>query len=343
MANKFWVGGSGNWNDSANHWSATSGGAPGDGVPASTDDCFFDVNSFTAGSRTITLNTSPSVKSMNFTGATNNPIVMGSNSSTIAGSLTLISGMTWNTSAASITFASTGTTCNLTTAGVTLIANSVAVNGTGTFNFQDTCTIENLSGGGEFSVSAGSPTVNTNNNAINVRFWANSAGTPTYNLGSSIITVSSGAATNDWQIGSGSTLNAGTSKINMTANNQAFAGGGKTYYDVEFTGTPTTISGANTFNSLTIAAGKRVNFPASTTQTITTLNAVGTAGNKILFRSTSAGTQASLCVTTWNIAHVDAQDINASCTTIIDCTGTDSGNNTGWNFCTGRAFLLNLI
>lgn len=47
MANRFWVAGSGNWNDTA-HWSTTSGGSPGASAPTSTDDAFFDANSFTA-------------------------------------------------------------------------------------------------------------------------------------------------------------------------------------------------------------------------------------------------------------------------------------------------------
>lgn len=42
--NLFWVGGSGNWNDS-NHWSLTSGGAGGECPPTPLDDVFFDTAS----------------------------------------------------------------------------------------------------------------------------------------------------------------------------------------------------------------------------------------------------------------------------------------------------------
>lgn len=44
MANRYWVGGSGEWSDSS-HWSATSGGSGGASVPTSSDDTFFDSNS----------------------------------------------------------------------------------------------------------------------------------------------------------------------------------------------------------------------------------------------------------------------------------------------------------
>lgn len=46
MANRYWVGGTGDWN-SANtaNWSSTSGGSGGASVPTSSDDVFFDSNS----------------------------------------------------------------------------------------------------------------------------------------------------------------------------------------------------------------------------------------------------------------------------------------------------------
>ena len=44
FAQKYWVGGQGNWND-VNHWSITSGGASGASVPNLNDDVIFDANS----------------------------------------------------------------------------------------------------------------------------------------------------------------------------------------------------------------------------------------------------------------------------------------------------------
>lgn len=42
--NYYWVGGSGHWND-ATHWSYTSGGTGGAGVPQQNDKVFFDLKS----------------------------------------------------------------------------------------------------------------------------------------------------------------------------------------------------------------------------------------------------------------------------------------------------------
>jgi len=46
MADRYWVGGSGNWDDPLK-WSTTSGGAGGASVPTSPDDVYFDANSDT--------------------------------------------------------------------------------------------------------------------------------------------------------------------------------------------------------------------------------------------------------------------------------------------------------
>lgn len=46
MADRYWVGNSGLWND-IDHWSATSGGAGGESVPDNEDDVIIDENSFT--------------------------------------------------------------------------------------------------------------------------------------------------------------------------------------------------------------------------------------------------------------------------------------------------------
>ncbi len=52
----YWVGGSGNWEDSA-HWSTTSGGTPGACSPGQFDNVFFDGNSFSADGETVKLST----------------------------------------------------------------------------------------------------------------------------------------------------------------------------------------------------------------------------------------------------------------------------------------------
>lgn len=64
MADRYWVGGAGNWS-STTKWSTTSGGASGASVPTSVDDVIFDANS--GGKFTATVDTAQSVNSITIT------------------------------------------------------------------------------------------------------------------------------------------------------------------------------------------------------------------------------------------------------------------------------------
>lgn len=55
MANRYWVGGSGNWNDT-NHWSATYMGTPGASVPGAADNAYFPENTTSGATVTIDIN-----------------------------------------------------------------------------------------------------------------------------------------------------------------------------------------------------------------------------------------------------------------------------------------------
>lgn len=95
MANRYWVGGTANWDNIAgSKWSTTSGGSGGASVPTASDDVFFDANS---GSGTVTAASSPFgdhrfCKNLNFTGFTGT--FAGSQSVNVYGSLIFGSGMT---------------------------------------------------------------------------------------------------------------------------------------------------------------------------------------------------------------------------------------------------------
>lgn len=54
MANRYWRGGTGSWHDTA-HWSASSGGVGGQSVPTTSDNVFFDSNSFSGTGQIVTL------------------------------------------------------------------------------------------------------------------------------------------------------------------------------------------------------------------------------------------------------------------------------------------------
>lgn len=88
----YWVGNSGNWNDS-NKWSLTSNGVTGQCPPTSIDDVVFDASSFTIGGQTVSMNIDAFCRNMTWATVANNPKMAGANSLTISGSVTLSSNM----------------------------------------------------------------------------------------------------------------------------------------------------------------------------------------------------------------------------------------------------------
>ncbi|MNK15153.1 hypothetical protein D3C87_332880 [compost metagenome] len=72
---RYWIGGSGDWND-ASHWSVSSGGAGGACIPTVGDDVYFNAQSgFTNASKTVTANNGNAYfHNMSWAGALNDPV-----------------------------------------------------------------------------------------------------------------------------------------------------------------------------------------------------------------------------------------------------------------------------
>lgn len=67
----YWVNGAGNWSDSTNHWSTTSGGAAGATLPKAGDNVFFDANSgLISLATTVTVDTIILADTIDFSGLT---------------------------------------------------------------------------------------------------------------------------------------------------------------------------------------------------------------------------------------------------------------------------------
>lgn len=133
----YWVGGTGDWYDPA-HWSFTSGGAGGACVPTAGDDVFFDANSFTATDQTVSINIENAYcRSMDWTGATGNPILAGvlEHKIRIFGSLTFIPNMQL-VFEGDFYFESSNAGNTITTAGKTLLSDAF-FNGSGGWVLQD--------------------------------------------------------------------------------------------------------------------------------------------------------------------------------------------------------------
>ena len=84
-ADYFWVGNSGNWNDNS-HWSFSSGGNGGAGIPTANDDVYFDANSFTVSSL-VQINNNAVCRDINWEGTQGLQSISGNASLDIYGSL----------------------------------------------------------------------------------------------------------------------------------------------------------------------------------------------------------------------------------------------------------------
>ncbi len=302
MADRYWVGGTANWDGTAGtKWSTTSGGAGGASVPTSADDVFFDA----ASTGTCTISTgNTGAKSINCTGFTGT--IAGSANITIAGSVTLVAGMTYtHTGTATITGTST-----LITAGKTFTNFTVAGSGI-TVALGDAVTVRS---GGSITVTQG--TFNTNGYNVNAATLASSnSNTRAINLGSSTVTLTGSI---DFATSTGLTFTSGTSQINTSGNGIVFNGGGQTFYNVAFTSTNAggaAITGANTFNNLSVTASASAGVTPITfdsRQTINgTLSTTGTAGNRrVWFRGATYGLAQTLTINaTPSLTDADFRDI----------------------------------
>ena len=282
MADRFWVGGTGNWTGTA-HWSAISGGAAGASEPTSADNVFFDENSFTEAGQTVTIFSQVQCLNMDWTGAPYNPtIVYLGGSFNIYGSLTYIQQMDFTGALLHNFYGNTPAT--ITTAGK-ILPGSIRFQGQGAvFVLQDDLTILG-------SIELWATTLNTNGKNVScANFSFPYAVARNLILGSTVLTLSGTFSVNPTEL----TIDAGTSTIILTGNSKTFAGGGFVYNNVEFLGTPITVTGSNTFNDLKLIAGSTVNFTAGTTQTVTNLSGDGAAGNLITIQSTAAGSPFTL-------------------------------------------------
>jgi hypothetical protein len=332
---RYWVGGSGNTNDTA-HWSETSGGASGATLPNSSYDAIFDASSDSGAGFTVTVNASFDCASLDNTAVDQVMTLAGSSALNIYGSLALKS-TTVRTYGATITFKAIATGKTITTNGVSLATSGgVDFNGVGGgWTLGSALTIY----GGTLSAGA-LDTAGYNFTATTVPFYISGSTTRSLTLGASVVTVDTWTVTSTTNF----TFSAGTSLIKNTSNN-FFSGGGLTYYDVELpsgNGVTSGINGANTFHNLTfkgsdsalavsptwirLSANQIVNGTFTPSQT-TNVNA------RVIVVSDALDAQRTITAAAVSLANVDFQNIVGA--GAASWTGTsvgNGGNNSGITF-----------
>ena len=363
---RYWVGGTGNWNDTT-YWSTSSGGVSGASLPRSHDDVVFDsmsnataytatVNAITGGNR---------CKALTIAGPlVGNVTLAGSTALFIHDDITLPATGLTRTYTGAITLSGTGAGKTITTNGVAL-ASATTINGVGA----EWALASALSTGSSvITVTNGSfDTANYNLTCSSIS--SNNENARTISLGSSTITTSSGVDFGSTEtVRASLTFTSGTSQIDISSTNVSISGNNQTFYNVSFTSTTTTvnaINGANTFNNLTVAGRTSAGIGAlslSADQTINgtlTLSAGTNATMRTFVRSSAIGTTRTLtCAAVASLTDIDFRDITiagaaapVSGTRLGDCKGNsgitfDAGktvyfrasSTANWNFSTGWSF-----
>jgi len=338
MANRYWVGGSGTWNTvSTTNWSTTSGGAGGASVPGEFDSVFFD----RTGPYTVTLtgnlfcnDITVSVGVVTFANGTS-PFLG------VYGSMTLLAGTVWSTTA-EVSF-------RASTSGKTITTNGVSISGkVGFASSSGSWTLGSALNARQVTLGSGTVNTSASNYAVTIGVDGFSQSSGTLTLNASTVTCSGG-----WSV-SGGTFNAGTSTINLSASFITFYGGGKTYSTVSFTRTASNaivvIYDVNTFTNLSFPAktptGVRpINFGANQTITGTfTVTAGANATIRTAVFSDTFGTTRTLTCAAVSLTDVDFRDITIA-GAAAPASGTRLGNcygNSGITFTASKTVYWNL-
>jgi hypothetical protein len=215
---------------------------------------------------------------------------------------------------------------NATTTGKTVTTNGVAFGFSVTFNgVGGGWTLGSAISAGVNTITVTSGTFDTSsvgNYAVTAASLVSSSGTDTrtVNLNNSTVSLAGGSPLT-FNSTALFTFNAGTSTINCSNTSAIFAGAGKTFYNVAFTSTALaspSITGANTFNNLSITGRTTVGIAQTSISANQTINgtftvSAGTAGAyRIMIRSDTVGTARTLTCAAVSLTDVDFRDITAA-------------------------------
>jgi hypothetical protein len=333
MANRYWVGGTGDWNGASTaNWSTSSGGSSGASIPLATDNVFFDALS---GGGTVTVRDTgpgniPECANLTCTGFTG-AIDSSAQALNVNGNVTLSTGGDYTLFYVNIV---SGTVCTLTSVGKPIY--QIDTESGSTLSLADDVNLTQ-----SFGISLGIGGTFTTNNFNVTAYDILIFDTATINMGSSVFSILHNDPTGfGWGVDLG-TINAGTSTINfLNSYSCNFAGGGKTYYNVNMGGSgQVVVSDNNTFNTFSTSVQPIVIFfNAGSTQTVTNFNVSGTAGNLVYLESINGGigSQFTLSKSSGTVSsdYLYLRDSNATggAAWYAGTHSTNVSNNSGWTF-----------
>lgn len=332
-ANYYWVGGSGNWTDYANHWATSSGGSAFHSkAPGSADNVYFDANSFSADDQKVTIDVDNiACKNMDWSAITKKVSFAGATcfaTLSVYGSIKLSGNLT--PSLSSIWFKAT-TPGNVIDMGgksafTTSCGSSVYIDG-----YQGEWTLNgNLSGSSLYLYHGTLRAENSNLSFSGISSFYTEASKALY-LGNSTFHTSS------WNDLDNLTVTGGTLIFDYN-NNFLFDVNGASFEKVVLKGSSSgysgTILGGGTINNLELASGTKAYFESGKTFNLGTLTVAGDTSRTTIIGATVPGTAATFykATGTINIDFVQLKDNKATGgAQFIATNSVDGGNVTGWN------------
>lgn len=319
--------------NTVNTWSLASGGKCGADIPSSTDNTYFDANSFTAGSQVLTADATFNSLAFDWTGATNNPTLAFPASRVFYcyGNVTFIAAMTVTGGGnygtlylrpalgvtATLTAPSSISSLSVdaygdphaTTPGIVSLATSL------------TCRAVTVERG---TFLSNNYNINCDSSAFSI---IGGASIKTVTLGTSTVTTFG-----SWTVTGTSITFTHSGTINCGLN---FTGGTLAYNIVNLTGATSTIAGNNSFVQLNLDSGttQTITFTDSSTQTITTPSLNGSSTKVHTIKGSSTGGWAIVKAGGGVVRseYMDIQYSNASpASTWIYGVNSVIANSTGW-------------
>jgi gliding motility-associated-like protein len=348
----YWVGGSGQWNDTA-HWSYVSGGPGGACIPRPIDNVWFDANSFSPNDSVEIAGQDADCLNMRWVNIPTGIILNKMMDLHIHGSLWLHHNLTW-AGGSSITWFVSDQTGETITSDNVVLTGPVYFDGGGSWTLTDDFHIS------EHGVEHVEGTWNTNGKTVRV-FSYHSAyqNTRALILDSTRFIVSS-FMPQAWQLnGTSFTLNAGTSTVDFITPDGGMrntSSNGVTFHHVIFSSpeghskletdannfhtltfnSNGIIRGNNTIGTLNFTKGKDYSLAPTTMQIILDhLNSIGGCDGYILLHTEEKDFSASLLKSSGTVTcdYMIIWDIHATGGAIFNATNSvDIGGNLGWNF-----------
>jgi hypothetical protein len=143
MADRYWVGGSGNWSDTA-RWSTASGGSSGASVPTAADNAIFNASSDSNATITVTLTGASTCLNLDMSVIDQNLTFTGAFTLSVLGNLALSATKTIDVTGITSLALTATTTRTITGNGGTLTGDITFNSTTGIWSLQDTFTITGL-------------------------------------------------------------------------------------------------------------------------------------------------------------------------------------------------------